>query len=548
LGGNGIQAATAIAVDRWGAAYITGTTNSTDFPTTTGAFQTGRGSAFVSKFNADGSSLDYSTLFGGNGPDSPAGLAVDDRGSAYITGSAFSQDFPTTTGAFLTAKASPAGVDNPFVMKLNPAGSALVYSTFLGGSDGSHNRGNAIAVGADGSAVVAGTTNSRDFTMVNALFNCPRGGNLLKTIDGAATFSRSENGLPASGLSGLAIDPGKRAAIYAAFGGESPGLFKSLNSGRQWVQVSDFGQKTTCSVLVLDPVHTSTLYAGISRLGESGPAGVVLKSIDSGRTWSDTALSQQGLAVSALLVDPRNPSIIYAGFAGGGSGRPGGAYRSQDGGATWDLMSNGLPAGDVLALELDRSHSPVLYAGTSKGLFQSRDGGARWTILIDAPIGALAIDLIQPTVLYAGVLPNASASSLEGRGNSRRRIGQGTQATGLIKSLDGGATWSLINKGLGSANIVPNKMLIDINDPSVIYLASSDGLFVSPSAGHRWWPTDLSGYSVRALAQSPDGTIYAQGNPSEDAFISKFDPSGAVTFSTYFGGLGEDQGLGVALD
>src|SRR5262249_20590318 len=194
LGGNGIQAATAIAVDRWGAAYITGTTNSTDFPTTTGAFQTGRGSAFVSKFNADGSSLDYSTLFGGNGPDSPAGLAVDDRGSAYITGSAFSQDFPTTTGAFLTAKASPAGVDNPFVMKLNPAGSALVYSTFLGGSDGSHNRGNAIAVGADGSAVVAGTTNSRDFTMVNALFNCPRGGNLLKTIDGAATFSRSENG------------------------------------------------------------------------------------------------------------------------------------------------------------------------------------------------------------------------------------------------------------------------------------------------------------------------------------------------------------------
>src|SRR5262249_52523678 len=287
LGGNGIQAATAIAVDRWGAAYITGTTNSTDFPTTTGAFQTGRGSAFVSKFNADGSSLDYSTLFGGNGPDSPAGLAVDDRGSAYITGSAFSQDFPTTTGAFLTAKASPAGVDNPFVMKLNPAGSALVYSTFLGGSDGSHNRSNAIAVGADGSAVGAGTTNSPDFTMGNALFNCPRGGNLLKTIGGGGNFSRSENGLPASGLSALAIDPGKRPAIYAAFGGESPGLFKSLNSGRQWVQVSDFGQKTTCSVLVLDPVHTSTLYAGISRLGESGPAGGVLKSIDPGRPWAD---------------------------------------------------------------------------------------------------------------------------------------------------------------------------------------------------------------------------------------------------------------------
>src|SRR5262249_54068189 len=84
--------------------------------------------------------------------------------------------------------------------------------------------------------------------------------------------------------------------------------------------------------------------------------------------------------------------------------------------------------------------------------------------------------------------------------------------------------------------------------PSIVYLACSDGLFVSPSAGHRWWPTDLSGYSVRSLAQSADGTIYAQGNPSDDAFVTKLDPSGGVVFSTYLGGLGEDQGLGVALD
>src|SRR5262249_137419 len=139
LGGNGIQAATSIAVDGVGSAYVTGATNSVDFPVTAGAFQTERGSGFVSKVNQDGSALEYSTFFGGSGPDRPAGIAVDFLGSAYITGSAFSPDFPTTTGAFLTTKASPPGVDNPFVMKLNPAGSALVYSTFLGGSDGSHN-------------------------------------------------------------------------------------------------------------------------------------------------------------------------------------------------------------------------------------------------------------------------------------------------------------------------------------------------------------------------------------------------------------------------
>src|SRR5262249_10239671 len=76
----------------------------------------------------------------------------------------------------------------------------------------------------------------------------------------------------------------------------------------------------------------------------------------------------------------------------------------------------------------------------------------------------------------------------------------------------------------------------------------SDGLFVSRNGGRRWKPTDLPSYSVLAIAQSRDGTIYAQGNPTSDAFVTKLDPSGAVVYSTYIRGLGEDQGLGVVLD
>jgi len=145
-------------------------------------------------------------------------------------------------------------------------------------------------------------------------------------------------------------------------------------------------------------------------------------------------------------------------------------------------------------------------------------------------------------------VPNASASSVEGRGNPRKRVGQGGAAAGLIKSVDGGANWTLINKGLAFADLVPYTILIDANDPSLIYLASSDGLFVSSNAGHRWRATDLSGFAVRAIAQTTDGTMYAQGSFSDDAFVTKLDPTGVVVYSTYIGGLGEDQGLGVALD
>jgi hypothetical protein len=549
LGGQAIQAATSIAVDGQGRAYVTGTTNSPDFPVTAGAFQTDRGSGFVAKINADGSGLDYSTLFGGSGLDSPTAISLDSFGDAYITGSAHSPDFPTTVGAFMPVKPAPASVENPFIMKLNPAGSTLIYSTFLGGTDGTHNRGNAIAAGPDGGAVVVGSTSSRDFTTLNALFGCPRGGDLLKTVDSAATFSRSENGLPAAGLTAIAADPHKGPIVYAAFGGDSHGIFKTTSAGKTWARIGDFGPSATCSVMEVDPSLGSTLYAGVSTSKQSGSDGSILKSLDGGATWAATGLDQPGLVVSGLVVDPRNHSIIYAGLAGGDEGHPGAVFKSEDAGATWTFIGIGLPPGNVQAIALDPTSSSIVYLGTTKGLFQSRDGGARWSTLIDAPIGALAIDPDDPLVLYAGIIPNASASSLEGRGNPRKRIGQGGAAAGLIKSVDGGSNWRLINKGLRFAGIVPNKILIDLNDSATLYFACSEGLFVSSNSGHRWVPTGLSGYSVRAVAQSPQGgPIYAQGNPSDDAFVTRLDATGNVVYSTYIGGLGEDQGLGVALD
>ena len=143
-----------IAVDGAGSAYICGETYSSDFPVTTGAFQTQNKAfandaqnAFISKLSPDGTALSYSTYLGGSGlaigtddtdvfeGDSPLRMTVDTAGSAYVVGTAYSTDFPTTPGAYqLSNKAAANFASNTFVAKLSPNGSSLVYSTYLGGS------------------------------------------------------------------------------------------------------------------------------------------------------------------------------------------------------------------------------------------------------------------------------------------------------------------------------------------------------------------------------------------------------------------------------
>jgi hypothetical protein len=149
-----------IAVDTSGNAYITGFTGSLNFPTTPGAFQTTFGGheadAFISKLNADGSSLLYSTYMGGNDGDYGNGIAVDATGNAYVTGVTYSSNFPTTPGAFQTTcgggQFGPCG--DAFITKLNATGSALLYSTYLGGPN--FDQGSGIAIDSSGSAYIAG--------------------------------------------------------------------------------------------------------------------------------------------------------------------------------------------------------------------------------------------------------------------------------------------------------------------------------------------------------------------------------------------------------
>jgi hypothetical protein len=165
IGGSGYEVGNGIAVDSAGNAYITGYTASTDFPTTSGAYQSsthsnGRTSTFVTKLSTTGAALTYSTYMGGSAYGSGNGIAVDSSGSAYVTGYTASADFPITSGAYQTTNTSAAG-SSAFVTKLNAAGTSLVCSTFLGGT--SYEAGGSIAIDSTGNVFVTGSTVSTDF-------------------------------------------------------------------------------------------------------------------------------------------------------------------------------------------------------------------------------------------------------------------------------------------------------------------------------------------------------------------------------------------------
>jgi Beta-propeller repeat len=176
LGGDGFDVAIGLDVDRHGNVVVTGTTSSTGFPTTPGALQPtfagGDNDAFVTKLNAKGSRLLFSTFLGGDGFDVGFISFFDKRGNVHVEGDTGSPDFPATPGSFQSTFGG--GGSDGFVTKLNPRGSRLVYSTFIGGSgaDGAHDG----ELDKKGNFYIDGFTESTDFPVTPGAFQPSFGG------------------------------------------------------------------------------------------------------------------------------------------------------------------------------------------------------------------------------------------------------------------------------------------------------------------------------------------------------------------------------------
>jgi hypothetical protein len=233
LGGSNFDTGRAIAIDSSGNAYIAGSTMSTDFPTTRKSFDPtfnipgncprcaiDNTDGFVTKLNSTGSGLVYSTFLGGaQDSDDVFAITVDAAHNAYVTGETGSADFPVTPGAFRTSK---IGAFDAFVTKLNAAGSALVYSTFIGGT--AVDFGVRIKVDSSKNAYVLGNTSSLDFPITAGAFSAsPRGSFDIFVLKLNATgssliYSTCLGGTTMDLAGGLAVDSAGNAYVSGGAG------------------------------------------------------------------------------------------------------------------------------------------------------------------------------------------------------------------------------------------------------------------------------------------------------------------------------------------
>ncbi len=371
LGGDRPDVGWAIAVDGSNRAYVTGFTNSINFPTTAGAFQptpggTGldpfgtlqnNGDAFVTRMSVDGSTFDYSTFLGGvEGDEGGRDIAVDAAGSAFVTGYTSHSGFPTTPGAFQESTTF-LGPD-AFITKLNPSGSSLAYSTRLGGEQ--NDFGESIALDDAGNAYITGPTNSPRFPTLNALQPSLAGGGLdafvtklnptgsqliYSTYLGGSGSDNIGNSSFRFGLSHIAVDDAGRAYVAGWTDSldfpTSPDAFQRLNRGGYDAFIAKLGASSLPPGLALEAISPK-------RGGNTGP--VTTKLIGSGfapgMTVKLTRAGQPDVVASPLilkagdlatgLLDLRGKSAgiwdVVATGSDGTSARLAGAFTIEAGG------------------------------------------------------------------------------------------------------------------------------------------------------------------------------------------------------------------------
>jgi len=261
----------AMTVDASGNAYVALTVNPVaGFPTTTGAFQAAppvniTGSQIVpviAKVNIAGSALVYATYLCGSGQAGLAqaavgGIAVDSAGDVFVAGQTGSTDFPVTGGVFQTKNPNPSPGGTGFVTELNPAGSGLVYSTYLGG--GTNDAALAIKVDSQGGATVLGQTNSPAFPTTESLWSFSAGGGFIVHLSPGGSALTYSTFLPMA--SGLDLDPAGNAYVAGIPENAGDAYVWRISAGGQKTGSEDLGANSA-SVVVVAP-NGSVVVCGI---------------------------------------------------------------------------------------------------------------------------------------------------------------------------------------------------------------------------------------------------------------------------------------------
>lgn len=319
----------------------------------------------------------------------------------------------------------------------------------------------------------------------------------------------------------VVIDPVDPDVVYA---GTLQGVFKSSNGGLSWSDPSNGeldGTKVHC--LAIDPLTPSNVYAGTDQ--------GVLKSTDGGATWNDTRTA----GVIYNLIFGSQKSTIYAADVDdvGYPPAPSAVYKSTDDGEVWSRVSAGFSIGPR-SLVMDPTEPSTLYAGTSGGVYKSVDGGSTWCLasrdLATYDVGALALDPLDPATLYATAsLPGSGECPLicpwlraqqSGRGltgvnrwtSSGPVAGAWASDGAIFKSTDAGTTWRVLSRPPELAGF--RALAINPRDPLTLYATTYVGIFRSTDGGVRWheFNTGLTNRDMISLAIDWTGTrLHAGG-------------------------------------
>jgi len=364
LGGTGNERGIEIAVDGNGNAYVTGGTYSADFPTSAGVpdqSYNGSSDAFVTKLNASGSDILYSTYVGGSAAESGLGIAVDASGNAYVTGGSGSANFPTTAGAFDT---SHNGNEDVWILKLNATGSTLVYSTFLGGSSAAGDFGASIAVDRSGNAYVTGGTGAMGFPITAGSFDTSYNGDLLDAF--VAKLNATGSGLVYSTfLGGGSHDVGTGIDVGAA--------------GAAYVTGNSSSSNYPTTAGSFDPSYNGKLDAFVTKLG---PAGAALNySTFLGKAADDfgkgVAVDRNGRAyVAGWTASPQFPITLGAFDTSHNGGRDGFVSKLEVGGSSlaYSTFLGGSGADEALGIDIDSAGSAYVAGSTNSSNFPTTAG------------------------------------------------------------------------------------------------------------------------------------------------------------------------------
>jgi photosystem II stability/assembly factor-like uncharacterized protein len=516
------------------------------FQTNFGGGNSHAGDAFVAKLDPAGTNFDFFTYLGGAKLDGAVGLALDSAGNTYVTGYTDSDDFPVTPGALSTnlhgnkiprTSVRPA---DAFVAKLNASGSVLLYSTFLGGTDA--DSAVAVAVDAAGCAHVAGSTESTNFPVAAVLSstNCgirvPRYITVTNTMPGSNYVISFLTNLPTacplqSRLAGgkdaflAKLNPDGTALVYATYIG---GVADETSTGvavdsagnayvTGWTLSSDLPVTTNAFQSAFPEYRSSSSQSAGFFVRDSHPEGFVTKFDPAGALLYSTYLGGVGSDIpTRIAVDGAGSAYVTGAKSSSdfpttpGAFNHGGVFKSADAAGSWAPKGAGLLHTVVESLAIEPGNPATLFAGTPRGVFRSDDAGENWSLrnggLFTDVAHAIAFDPAAPTNAYAGTSYGVASAvyggalwfyDLTGRdvrallfpGNPGPTLLAGTHGQGVYRSTNyaitnPAVTWKSANSGLGNLNV--NAFAVHPADPQTIYAATDGGVYKSTNNGVKW--------------------------------------------------------------